>query len=405
MISKNIWIINQYTGSPYHGMNYRSYYLAKEFINQGNSVTIFAGSYSHLFTNYPDVDDNFTKQIIDDIEYIWVKTPKYLKSKSIKRVFNMLVFMYRLFFFDTKKMKKPDAIIISSLSLFPVVNAYIWAKRFKINFIFEIRDLWPQTFIELGNVSKYHPLVLFLGWFERFGYKNSKKVVSLLSNAKNYMVSKGLKEDKFVYIPNGISLDEMDQIEPLDLKVISKIPKDKFIIGYVGTIGIANALEYLVESAIKLKDNSDILFVIVGKGSEKGKLERLVKNNNLNNVLFIEPIPKKQVQSILKLFDVCYIGWHNNNMYKYGISANKIFDYMYSSKPILHSISIDNDIVKNAKCGITIVAEDTEKIIETIIKLYNMDKEQLNEMGNNGKKYVLKYHSYHNLAKQYLEIL
>jgi len=90
---KNIWIINQYTGSPHYGMNYRSYYLAKELVSEGDSVTVFAGSYSHLFSHYPKTDGLFTKESIDDIDYIWVKTPKYKSSKSIGRVFSMLVFM------------------------------------------------------------------------------------------------------------------------------------------------------------------------------------------------------------------------------------------------------------------------------------------------------------------------
>ena len=93
MKNKNIWIINQYTGSSYYGMNYRSYYLAKEFVQNGHSVTIFAGSYSHLFTNLPKVKGCFTKETIDNINYIWVKTPKYKSSKSVGRVFNMLIFM------------------------------------------------------------------------------------------------------------------------------------------------------------------------------------------------------------------------------------------------------------------------------------------------------------------------
>ena len=160
-MNKNIWIINQYTGSPYHGMNYRSYYLAKEFVKTGHNVTIFSGSFSHLFINLPKTKGLFTEENIDGINYIWVKTPKYKSSKSFSRLLNMLAFMFVLFCFNIFKMKKPDKIIISSLSLFPVLNAYIWSKIFKIEFIFEVRDIWPATLIEMGNISKTHPLVLF----------------------------------------------------------------------------------------------------------------------------------------------------------------------------------------------------------------------------------------------------
>jgi len=403
-MQKNIWIINQYAGSPHYGMNYRSYYLAKKFIEGGDSVTIFSGSYSHLFDNFPKTNGIFTEEMIEKINYVWVKTPKYKNSKSIGRVLSMFVFMINLFFFNIFKRKKPDVIIISSLSLFPVLNAYIWSKIFKIEFIFEVRDIWPLTLIEIGNMSRYHPLVVFLGWFEKLGYKKAKYIISLLPNAKKYMVSRGMKENKFRYIPNGICLDEIENYQEVSTEPKKLLPTNKFLVGYVGTLGIANALGYFLEAAKKLKDNSEIHFVLVGKGGEKNKLQEYCKIHRLSNVTFIDPIPKIQVQGMLKLFDVCYIGWHNKHIYKYGISANKIFDYMYSAKPILHSISITDDIVNDAECGISIEAESSEAIKKSILQLCLMDENELNRMGENGKKYVIEYHSYNQLAKKYWSI-
>jgi len=403
-MSKNIWIVNQYSGSIYHGMNYRSYYLAKELLKSGYKVTIFSGSYSHLFTSYPNTKGLFTKENIDGIDYIWVKTPKYKSSKSIGRIINMLIFMINLFFFNTKSILKPDIIIVSSLSLFPIFNAYLWSKKLKVDFIFEVRDLWPQTLIEIGNLSSSHPLVKFFGWFEKLGYKNTKYVVSLLPNAKKYMVDNGLKENKFIYIPNGINMDEVKKFEDIDDDIKQLIPKDKFTIGYVGTIGIANALEYLIKAIKELKGYENIYFIIVGKGSKKEKLKQFVDKNNLTNVTFIDPIPKIQVQGMLKYIDICYIGWKKESIYKYGISANKLFDYMYAGKPILHSFSGEGDIVKLAKCGISVEAENVDSIKKGILELYNMQKKDREILGQNGKKYVLKYHTYENIARKYMEL-
>jgi len=403
-MNKHIWIINQYTGGPKYGMNYRSYYLAKEFKKNGAEVTIFAGSYSHLFSSLPKVDGFFTNEKVDEIDFIWVKTPVYKNSKSIGRMWNMLVFMLMLFFLKVKSMKKPDVIIISSLSLFPIINAYFWAKKFDAKLIFEIRDLWPQTLIELGNMSERHPLVLFLGFFEKFGYKHADRVVSLLSNSKKYMQDKGMHDSKFQYIPNGIDLNEVLNIEKLDERFKSKLPQDKFIVGYVGTIGIANALSYLIESAKELRSNTKIHFVIVGKGGEKEKLVNIVAKEKLCNVTFIEAIPKTQVQSMLSHFSICYIGWHKKNIYKYGISANKLFDYMYSAKPILHSIDIPVDIVNIAKCGFSVKAENSKEISKAILEMLKINNDERMEMGMNGKQYVLDYHTYENLAKQYKEL-
>jgi len=404
-LNKSIWIINQYTGGPKYGMNYRSYYLAKEFKKNGAEVAIFAGSYSHLFSTLPKVDGLFTNEKVDEIDFIWVKTPVYKSSKSIGRMWNMLVFMLMLFFFKVKSMKKPDVIIISSLSLFPIINAYFWAKKFDAKLIFEIRDLWPQTLIELGNMSSKHPLVLFLGFFEKFGYKHADRVVSLLANSKKYMQDRGMIESKFKYIPNGVDLNEVLNSDNLDEKFKSKIPQDKFIVGYVGTLGIANALDYLIEAAKELSNYTKIHFVIVGKGGEKENLINFVSKENLNNVTFIEAIPKRQVQSMLSHFGVCYIGLRKEPLFLYGVSPNKLFDYMYSAKPILYAIdSGTQNLILEANCGISIEAENMMAISTAILKLLNLNNDEIGKMGINGKEYVLKYHTYKNLAKEYEEI-
>lgn len=404
-MSKNIWIINQYTGSSHHGMNYRSYYLAKELVEQNNNVTIFTGSYSHLFTNLPKTKGLFTSEKIDGIDYIWVKTPKYTSSKSIGRIFNMLMFMINLCFFNIFKIKKPDIIIISSLSLFPVLNAYIWSKIFKIEFVFEVRDIWPLTLVELGNVSPKHPLVILLGWFEKLGYKKAKYVVSLLPNAKVHMIEHGMKENKFCYIPNGVNLNEVENYEDISEEIKKGIPNNKFIVGYLGTIGIANALEYFVEAANILKENNNIHFLIVGKGGEKEKLKKYCIKNNLSNITFIDPIPKIQVQGMLKLFDVCYIGLKKEKLFHFGVSPNKLFDYMYSAKPILFAIETYKSLVDKSKCGITIESENSQKIVNAILQFNSMNNSQLKVLGENGKNYVLNNHSYEKLTKQYLELI
>lgn len=402
---KNIWLISQYAGSPYHGMNYRTYYIAKEFVKNGDKVTLFSASYSHLFVNYPKTKGIFTEETIDGINYIWVKTSKYKGSKSIGRVLSMLTFMLKLFLFNIFKREKPDIIIVSSLSLFPILNAYVWSKIFKIDFILEIRDIWPLTLVEIGNMSPYHPLVIFMGWFERLGYKKAKYVVSLLPNAKEHMVQNGMRPDKFRYIPNGINLEEVENYKEITQEIKSKLPVDKFIVGYLGTMGIANAMEYLLESAKALVDNSKIHFVLVGNGGEKKKLQSYCDEYDLNNVTFIDAIQKIEVQGMLKYFDICYLGRHDRNIYKYGISANKIFDYMYSGKPILNSINIENDIVTVAQCGLTVMAEDSNAIKEAILELASKKPSELSRLGQNGKSYVIKHHHYRELANKYRELM
>jgi len=401
---KNIWLISQYTGSPHHGMNYRGYYLAKEWVKKGHSVSIFTGSYSHLFVNFPKVSKAFRHESIEDIDYIWVKTPQYKSSQSIGRVWAMLVFMFRLFFFNIFKVKKPDVIIVSSLSLFPILNAYIWSKLLKVEFILEVRDIWPLTLIEVGGFSKYHPLVLLLGLFEKFGYKKAKYVVSVLPHAHLHMTKRGMESDKFVYIPNGISLDEVAQSEDISQEVKSLFPKDKCIIGYLGTIGLANAMDTFLSSAKALKEQKHIHFVLVGKGDEKSKLQAYAKTHKLENITFIDAVPKIQVQSVLRHFDIAYITSKRSPLYQYGVSANKMFDYMYASKPIIYAIESGKNLIDLASCGVSIAPENREALDKVILNL-SSDLVKLDKMGENAKAYVQAEHTYEALAEKYLRLM
>jgi glycosyltransferase involved in cell wall biosynthesis len=400
----NIWIINQYAGSPLHGMNFRSYYLGKELLKDDYEVTIFSGSFSHLFSSPPQVSSMFTKELIDGMNYIWIKLPHYGTSKSFKRLFSMLVFSFKLLFFNPFSLKKPDVIIISSLSLFPILNAYLWSKILKTKLIFEVRDIWPLTLVELGNVSPYNPLVLFLSLLEKFGYKKADYVVSLLPKAKEHMITRGLSAHKFRYIPNGINLEELQNPQPLQKEVIRQIPRDKFIVGYAGTLGIANALEYFLDAAHLLQKHSNIHFVLVGNGSEKEHLITYAKKYNLKNITFIEAIAKKQIQTMLQYFTICYIGWHHYPLYRFGISANKLYDYMYAQKPIIHSVDAGNNPVEEAECGITVAPEAPQEIADAVMKLYHLTQKERDVLGSKAKAYVLQYHSYAALADKYKKL-
>jgi glycosyltransferase involved in cell wall biosynthesis len=401
-MSKTIWFINDYAGSAYHGMEFRNYYFAKEFVKMGYKVYIISASYMHLFKKIPKTDGNYTFEEIDGINYVWIKVPNYGESTNKKRVLKWFVFTLKLFFLPFKKMSKPNFIIASPMAPFLVLPAYRLAKKFNAKFIYEIKDIWPQSIIELGSVSATHPLIKIMSWCERFAIKKADTIVSSLQNYGSHLESDLNISKDFTWINNGIDLNEMKSIEPLDNTLKSQIPKDKFIIGYTGTIGIANALYYLLKSAKNLQKYKDIVFVIVGDGKEK---KRLQKEYNLENIIFIDSIQKNQVQSMLILFDVCYIGWNREKIYEYGISANKIFDYMYSAKPILHSYSGKSDIVSLGKCGRTVIAQNSTDITKAILKLFNMTKEEKDKLGQNGKKHVLEHFTYEKLAKKFINIL
>ena len=394
---KTLWIINEYAGSPYNGMEYRHYYLGKEFTKLGYNVNIISSSYSHLFYKLPKK----RKENIDGINYLWIKTLNYGNSHNKKRVLKWFLFTLKIFFLPLS-LKKPDVIIVSPMAPFPIFPAWIVSKIYKAKLVYEVKDIWPLSLIELGKFNSRHPLIKLMSLFERFALKRSDVIVSNLQNYGEHIKKDlGLNKD-FVWISNGIDLEEIKNTSPLDDKTKNLIPKDKFLIGYVGTIGLANALESFCETAKILKDKKEILFVLVGDGQEKKKL--INQYGNLDNILFIDAIPKKQVQSMLTLFDICYIGFKKEKLYEYGVSPNKLFDYMLSGKPILYSINSRKNIVDIAKCGITVDAENPKAIADGILKLYEMPQEELKKMGENGRKYVLQHFTFEKLAKKFMEV-
>ena len=394
-MKNNIWIINQYCGSKVHGMNFRSWYFAKELKKKGYNPHIISASYSHLFYKLPITKGKFTLEDVDGIPFTWVKVSKYKGSQSIGRVLVMIQFMLNLFFLPKKKLKNPDVIIVSSLSPLPIINAYLWSIKYKAKLIFEVRDIWPLSLVEIGGFSKLNPLVLFFGWFEKFAYKKADKVISLLPNAKPHMESRGMNKDKFVHIPNGFNLEEMKKSKELDKSISNLIPKKKFIVGYTGSLGASNAMEYLIEASNQLENNENIHFVIFGKGQHLEKL----KNNAKKNVSFLGQIDKSQIQSAISFFDVCYIGWHNHPLYRFGISPNKIFDYMYGGKPIIHSVNTFNDFVQIAEAGISIPPENPKEIANVVSEISKLEDEKLKEWGENGKKYVEENHTFSHLTE------
>ena len=398
---KSIVIINQYIGSPYHGMEYRHYYLAKNLIEKGYKVTLISGSYSHLFSTLPKVEKSFTKENIDGIEYIWIKVPKYKSSKSIGRIWNMLYFTWKLNFL---KNIPPSHIIVSSPSLFPIKYGYKIAKKFKTKILFEVRDIWPLTLIELSNLKDTHPLVKFMTHYENFAYKKADKVISLLPTAKKYFETKGMSSEKFFYLPNGIEVQQ-DKSKALPLHIVNKIPKDKFIIAYSGTIGIANNLDYLVNVAELLKDNQDIYFIVLGQGGEKKRLQYRVQSLKLKNFLFLESVKKEEVKVFLELIDVAFISLLPEEIFRFGVSPNKVFDYMYAQKPIIWAINAGNNLVKDAKCGIAVPLDNINTLKESILQLKNMPSQSLKELGKNGYNFVIKKHSYKNLSENLIRII
>ena len=171
-------------------------------------------------------------------------------------------------------------------------------------------------------------------------------------------------------------------------------------------IGMAadKASVHVIDAAKKLTEKR-ISFVLVGSGVEKKRLVQRVADEGIKNVFFFDPIPKTQVPSLLSLMDLLFIGWNKNPLYRFGISPNKIFDYMMSGKPIVHAVEAANDPVVEAGCGISVEPENPDAIADAIMKLASISASEREEMGRKGHDYVLKYHTYSVLSQKFVDVM
>jgi glycosyltransferase involved in cell wall biosynthesis len=400
-----IWFVNQYAGSPRHGMEFRHYELGRAMAARGHTVVVISGSFSHLYTRLPVTSGAYSLEVVDGLTYCWVAVPRYHRAISVGRVLNMVAFMARLYRLPLRRLPAPDAIVMSSPSLFPILPVERWSARFKARLIVEIRDIWPLTLEELGGLPRWHPLVVLLRWLERRAYRVADAVVSVLPAARPHLESRGMPPSRLTVIPNGVSPDALlaaDDASPTPAPVRTAADGHPFNVGFVGTLGSANSLDALIEAA-RLLSGEDIGFVLVGQGPEEGRLRALA--SGLDRVSFVGPVARQDVPATLASFDVCYVGYHRSALYRFGISPNKVFDYMAAARPIILAASAANDPVQEANCGLTVAPDDPAAIARAILAMRATPAAERARLGANGRSFVEREHGYPALADRYLPVL
>jgi glycosyltransferase involved in cell wall biosynthesis len=404
-----ILYINHYAGSPRHGMEYRPYYLAREWVRAGHEVQIIASAQSHIRSRQPQLAGRYRlDESIDGIQYTWFETPAYF-GNGVGRVRNMSAFVSRLYL-ESKRLSAaftPDVVIASSTYPMDVWPAHRIARLAGAKLVFEIHDLWPLTPMELGGMSRWHPFIMLVQAAEDYAYRHADAVVSMLPKVREYVESRGLAPDKLHVVPNGIDPNEWFAgspdlpAEPRNVLTILH-EREHSVIGYAGNHGISNALDTFLNAA-KLMQEEKVAFVLVGGGPEKASLQRWVETEQLPNVHFIDPVFKAQIPALLQFFDVAYIGWRRQSLYRFGIAPNKLMDYMMAARPVLHAVEAGNDSVGEAGCGLTIMPEDPPTTARGIRTLAALSKDERQAMGQRGKDFVLSNLTYPILAKRFLE--
>ena len=389
------------------GMEFRPYYLAREWVKMGHKVRIVAATYSHLRKHNPTQKKDFEIQVIDGIEYQWIKTGEY-QGNGAERARTMFEFCCKLGLKAAKIAKdfRPDAVIASSTYPLDTYPAQRLSRISGATLIHEVHDMWPITLIELGGMPKTNPFVVLMQIAENSFCKNSDYIVSLLCEAKDYFAEHGMKPEKFRNIMNGVVLSEWDSPQPLPethKELLNRLHKEgKFIICFFGSITKSYSVEYLIDAS-KIIDNDRIAVVIVGDGNYKGEIIR--QSKDLKNVFILDKINKASIPTLLYDIDCCYVGALRNDMFRFGICMNKLFDSMMSGKPLLYAVDAPNNFVKEYNCGISVEAENAEALAKGIEQLLECTDEERAAMGRIGRAAVLEKYTYEKLAKQFIDVM
>lgn len=396
----NILCISKYASPPnFSKMPARLFLLAKEFINLGHKATLITSDSNHL-AKFPETNEIHNFEVVEAVPICWLKTKKYIKTASIDRVLSWFDFERKLFKLELGRIDKPDVVIVSSLSIFTIVYGYYLKKKFNSFLVFEIRDIWPLTMTEEGGFSKWHPLVLLIGFIEKFGYKKADLVVGTMPRLDLHVKNILGYEKPFHCSPLGFDPNNYKE-EFLDNNPFDEVfPIDKVIVGYAGSMGITNALEPFMETIKLLKDNENIYFMLVGSGDLRVNFEKELEN--CNNVTFLPRIAQDEVKFFLQKCDILYLSTKDSKVWEYGQSMNKIVEYMLASKPIIASYTGYPSMINEANCGDFVKTSNTEDLTKTILNIINLSAEKRNQIGASGRKWIYENRQYSKLAEEYV---
>lgn len=404
-----IWYVHPYAGGPGIGRYSRPFSLAHHWRKAGVRATVFLPSYHHLL----DAPQPSGCRLVDGVPYEFLASPRY-SGNSAGRLRNMFTFawqMYRRAEEFSKTHGKPAAIVSSSPHPYSFLATHALARRFSAMSVFEVRDLWPLSLIELAGASPGHPFVRFTAWLERYAYRNADRVVSLLPLTCEHMTEGGLQREKWSYIPNGVDIDEsvsVDREHPSVRKAQQWKSEGQVVFVYAGALGRPNHLDSLIRAVAKLKEAGDstVKVIIVGRGEQENELRTLSTTLGIDaHAVLYGQIPKSSVIGLLEAASAGYISLRPEPLFRFGVSPNKLFDYMVAALPVVFAVKAGNDPVGEAQCGVTVSPDDPSGIAEALRAIASLSEALRTEMGERGRQYVLEKHSYEGLARVYLDCL
>ncbi len=397
--------IDHYAGSPTAGMEFRPHAMAVEWAKVGVDTTIVAGTFSHLRKkNFPHAIPGQPYDV-DGVEFRFVRTREY-EGNGLGRILSWTDFVVggMRAARHIARTLRPDAVISSSTYPFDTWFAHRVAKLSGARLVHEVHDLWPLTPIELGGHSPRNPLMVAMAVAEKFAYGHSDAIVSILPNIEPHVRALGI-QTRVVAVPNGIDGGSPSQPAPDRFaELISSLrQRGRKIVGYAGGMTTSNAMDDFIAAMGVLRGES-YSAVLIGDGLLRPDLERQAKELGAD-VTFFGSLPKAQVHAALIQCDALYIGSKRSALYEFGVSANKIFDYMLTGVPIINAFASEHSPMVYAGTTVHAEAEDPESIAQAVRKAVALTPEERREVSVASIDYVRQHHSLTVLAAKFLAVL
>lgn len=391
-----IWIVNHYALPPgSSGGPTRHLGLSRELVRRGHEVTVITSAYDHYTRrDHRNVGSRTLTELIDGVTYAWVPTPPY--DAVARRGLNMLVFALRAVRYGRRLgTTAPDVVIGSSPHLLTGLAAKRLARRFRVPFVFEVRDIWPASLVDLGPIGTTHPLIRVLVSLERHLYRTAAHVIVVPPRASEHVAVNGGTLSRISTLPNGFDLRNRPRPAPVARH------RAHFSVVYAGTVGLANGLEVVVDAAaaIQRRGVGDIRFRIVGAGPERGALADHIDATGVGSLVSLEePVPSDTIPQLLAEADACLLVLRPSPVFRWGISPTKLFDYMAAARPVVSAVDAPDDASIDAGAGIRCAAGNAEALADTVLALRAMTPDERDAMGERGRAHVEAYYSFEALA-------
>jgi glycosyltransferase involved in cell wall biosynthesis len=377
--------------------------LSKQLVERGHRVTILAAGFSHykFREEHLRAGESWREEDCNGVRFIWLKTFPYSKN-DWRRVLNMASYAWRAFWRCSRLRETPDAIV--GVSVHPLAALAGWAASVvrRSRFFIELTDLWPEVLIDFGMLSRRNPIAWFLRALEKFLYRRAERIIMIWPRTGEYVKRLGVSPGKVVWIPHLADISRYESLKPYDGRI-----GRCFTVMYLGSFASSTAMDVILQAAKLLQDRGrrDIRFVLMGGGTDRDHLRELTTQLGLGNVEFPGLVPKKDIVKVMGDADAFVLSLKDAPLLKYGVSLNKVCDYLASGRPTILAGNPGYDPIQQANAGLSVQAENPKALADAIELLITLPAGQRVQMGINGREYLGRVHGITVLADRLEKIL